>query len=189
MSINLIGPTISLEPLTQDAAQGLYQVGKNPLIWQWLPREELQSLADTKAWIEQALASTDQLPLLILTKEPRRIIGSTRLIDINSQHRTLEIGYSWLSPEFWQTRINAESKFLLLQYVFEQLQFNRAQLKTDVNNLRSQRAIEKLGAVKEGVLRSHMVVREGRRRDSVYYSILKEEWPRIKIQLMAQIFS
>jgi RimJ/RimL family protein N-acetyltransferase len=112
------------------------------------------------------------------------VIGATRYLDIRSEHRGLEIGGTWYAVEHQRTGVNTECKYLLLRHAFEVLGCIRVQLKTDSLNERSQRAIERLGAVHEGVLRSHMIMPDGRRRDSVYYSILDSEWPRIKERLL-----
>jgi RimJ/RimL family protein N-acetyltransferase len=98
-------------------------------------------------------------------------------------HRRVEIGHTWLAKSAWRTPINTEAKFLLLRHAFETLACNRVQLKTDSRNLRSQAAIERIGAKREGVLRSHMVLPDGHVRDTVMFSILGAEWPAVKARL------
>ena len=109
--------------------------------------------------------------------------GATRYLNMQLEHRGLEIGGTWYGLEFQRTAVNTESKYLLLGYAFERLGCIRVQFKTDLCNTRSQRAIERLGARREGVLRNHMILPDGRYRDSVYYSILESEWPGIKRRL------
>ena len=119
----------------------------------------------------------------IIDKETNRPVGSTRYMDITLPNRGLEIGWTWLTPSVWRTRMNTECKYLLLKHGFEELNLLRIQLKTDSRNLRSQRAMERLGAVREGVLRRHRLLSDGYQRDTVYYSILAEEWAGVKARL------
>lgn len=120
--------------------------------------------------------------VLRVTDQP---IGSTSYLDIVARHGRLEIGSTWLAPQWWRTPINTECKLLLLQYAFEQLGCTRVQLKTDLRNTRSQQAIERLGAVREAVLRNHMVMSDGYLRTTVMYSLLREEWPSVRERLRA----
>jgi RimJ/RimL family protein N-acetyltransferase len=115
--------------------------------------------------------------------ESGRVAGATRYLNIVPQDRGLEIGGTWYGPEFQRTVVNTECKYLLLSHAFERLGCIRVQLKTDLRNERSQRAIERIGAVKEGVLRNHMILPDGRIRHSVFYSILDTEWPEVKNRL------
>ncbi len=110
-------------------------------------------------------------------------MGETRYLTIEPTNRGLEIGWTWLSPEIQRTGVNTECKYLLMRHAFEQLGAIRVQLKTHHNNIRSQRAIERLGAVKEGVLRNHMIMPDGSYRHSVYYSVIESEWPSVKSRL------
>ncbi|EQD45974.1 GCN5-related N-acetyltransferase [mine drainage metagenome] len=111
----------------------------------------------------------------------------TRFMEIDRENRSVEIGGTWLSRPLWGTGINPEAKFLMLRYAFETEAVIRVQIKSDARNLRSQRAIEALGAVREGVLRHQVILPDGFRRDSVYYSILAEEWPEVKRRLVTRI--
>jgi RimJ/RimL family protein N-acetyltransferase len=108
-------------------------------------------------------------------------------MNIMPKDRGLEIGGTWYAPEFQRTAVNTECKFLLLRHAFEELRAIRVQLKTDMRNERSQRAIERLGAIREGVLRNHMILPDGRYRDSVFYSILDTEWPGVKARLLEML--
>jgi RimJ/RimL family protein N-acetyltransferase len=112
-------------------------------------------------------------------------VGSTRFLNIERPHRALEIGWTWIGPAWQRSAINTECKLLLLGHAFEQLGAHRVTLKTDARNLRSQRAIERVGGVREGVLRRHRVCWDGFVRDSVYYGIIDGEWPQVKSRLEA----
>jgi N-acetyltransferase len=116
-----------------------------------------------------------------------QIIGSTRYLDILPEHKSLEIGSTWYHPDSWRTRVNTECKYLLLQHVFENWMFRRVQLKTDSRNLRSQKAIQRIGAVKEGTLRKDRKISGGYVRDTVFFSILNNEWETVKAELEAKL--
>ncbi len=146
----------------------------------------MTSLDGVEAFIAEALEGQNrgaQLPFAIRDLELGSLVGSTRFMDYSAPNRAVEIGGTWLSSAVWRTRINTECKFLLLKHGFESLDLVRIFFKTDARNARSQRAIERLGAQKEGVLRSHMILPDGFRRDSVFYSILQSEWPTVKARL------
>jgi RimJ/RimL family protein N-acetyltransferase len=117
-------------------------------------------------------------------KQTGKIIGSTRFMDIQSRHKKLEIGWTWLHPDYWATAVNPECKLLLLDYCFETLRTSRVQLKTDENNLRSRKAIEKIGGHFEGILRNDMIKENGIKRNSASFSIIEEEWPVTRVRLI-----
>lgn len=174
-----------LEPLRHDHRPGLTAVGSDPEISRWLT-EPISSYADMERYVERALANAErgtEVPFATIERSSETVIGSTRLLDIQPEHRSVEIGYTWLGPQWWRTSMNSESKYLLLRHLFDELGYHRVALKTDRLNERSQRAIERLGAVREGVLRKHMIVHGGRVRDTVYYSILDDEWPAVRRRL------
>jgi RimJ/RimL family protein N-acetyltransferase len=116
-----------------------------------------------------------------------RVVGSTRYMDVQAASKGVEIGWTWYAPETWGTVVNPEAKFLLLRHAFEAWGAIRVQLKTDLKNLRSQAAIKKLGAKEEGVLRRHRFRRDGTIRDSVIFSIIREEWPAVKAAMEERI--
>ena len=182
----LEGRYARLEPLDTRHAEDLFAVGQDEAIWRYLPRPRLTSAADARQMIEaaQALAATGtQLPFAIIGKAAGRAVGSTRFLDIRRQDRGIEIGWTWLGTAFQRTPINTECKYLLLRHAFDTLGAVRVQLKTDLRNERSQHAIERLGAVREGVLRRHMMLWDGFIRDTVYYSIVDAEWPAVRGRL------
>ncbi|HTN44838.1 MAG TPA: GNAT family protein [Flavipsychrobacter sp.] len=129
-----------------------------------------------------------QYPFVIVDKHTKQVIGSTRFLDLQPQHKKLEIGWTWLHPSYWGTPVNPECKLLLLSYCFEVLNTYRVQLKTDVLNIRSRTAIEKIGAKFEGIFRNDMVRDNNTKRDSAYYSITNEEWEAVKSELLRQLF-
>ena len=184
--IVLKGENARLEPLDAKHAAGLFAIGQDERIWRYLLRPKLESVADALSFVEDALrmaATGSQLPFAIIDQKSNLVAGSTRYLDIRPNDRAIEIGSTWLGREFQRTAINTECKYLLLRHAFEDLGAVRVTLKTDGRNEQSQRAIERLGAVREGVLRKHMALWDGYIRDTVYYSILDSEWPEIKQRL------
>jgi len=186
----LSGRAVRLEPLELRHAAGLLAAGTDPAIWLYLPAYQPQVLADMAAWISAALtgaASGEQVPFAIVDPSNGRAVGSTRFLEIRWDSRALEIGWTWLAAGVQRSAVNTECKLLLLRHAFEELGALRVQFKTDLRNLRSQRAIERLGAVKEGVLRKQRINHDGYVRDSVYYSILDDEWPAVQAGLLRKL--
>ncbi len=175
-----------LEPVAPRHAEDLFAAGSDVAIWTYMPRPVLKSVEDTLGWIQEALAVAaegSQLPFAIIHRVSGKAIGSTRVLDIQREHRGLEIGWTWVGTAYQRTPVNTECKSLLLTHAFEELGAVRVQLKTDLRNERSQRASERIGAVREGVLRKHMLRWDGFIRDTVYYSIIASEWPDVKRRL------
>ncbi|MGE7917606.1 GNAT family N-acetyltransferase [Viridibacillus sp. NPDC093762] len=183
--IQLIGEHVLLVPLKDSHLEGLYVAGQFQEIWAYTSAK-IRSIEDMKQYIQQALyekINCTQNPFVIIEKKTNQIIGSTRFLDIDYKQKRLEIGFTWLTPTKWRTPINTECKYLLLKYAFEQLSVNRVQIKTDHENKRSQAAIERLGAKKEGILRNHMIRSNGTIRNTVIYSIIDSEWSDVKLRL------
>ena len=184
--VALTGLRAELVPLERSHIPALYEAGQHDDIWYYMPLQTTPTLERMTGSVESALADQAAgtcLPFTILDRETDSVVGSTRLFDIFIAHRRGEIGHTWLTPSVWRTRINTECKYLLLKYAFETLDMIRVQLKTDLRNTRSQAAIERLGAVKEGVLRNHFILPDGYIRHSVMYSITDTEWPAAKTRL------
>ena len=181
----LKGSMVRLEPLCAEHAQGLYNRGRVKADWAYLPRGCFVDLADTRHWIADALATPGHLPFAIVDTARDRVVGSTRYLAIRPEHRSLEIGWTWLGQEWQRTAVNTETKLLLLSHAFERLGCARVEFKTDSRNERSQRALLRIGATREGVLRNHMIVQNNYLRDSVYFSIIQSEWPAVKARLEA----
>jgi len=184
--VSLTGKYVSLIPMQPDHAHDLSLVGLDAQIWQNMLYGEMHSEADIARWIHDILSRQDRgtdLAFSVVHLASGRLAGATRYLNIDRSNRSLEIGGTWYGAEFQRTAVNTECKYLLMQYAFETLGCVRVQFKTDLRNERSQRAIERLGAEREGVLRNHMILPDGRLRHSVFYSVLPEEWPAIKARL------
>ena len=183
----LEGEHVRLEPLSAEHAQGLFNCGQQAEDWAWMPRGCFVDLSDCKQWIEEALAAPDQLAFAIVETDKGRAVGSSRYLTIRPEHRGLEIGWTWLGRDWQGTAVNTETKLLLLQNAFETLGAIRVEFKTDMRNERSQKALLRIGASREGVFRNHMIVQQGQLRDSVYFGITREDWPRVKAGLLEKL--
>ena len=182
--VTLEGDGLRLEPLSQDHAQGLFNRGQYQPDWEYMPRSCFIDMADTRQWIDEALNTPGLLPFAIVETGKGKAVGSTRYLNIRPEHKSLEIGWTWLGQEWQRTGINTEAKLLLLTHAFERLGCLRVEFKTDERNLRSQRALERIGASWEGVLRNHMIVQKDFSRSSVYFSVIDQEWPEVKKRLL-----
>ena len=184
--LTLTGRVVRLEPLSEAHVPDLAIAGRDENIWRFMLYGNIQTEAQMRAWVQDILSrqarSTD-LPFAVILLDNGHAIGATRYLDIRRPDRGLEIGGTWYAPAYQHTSVNTECKYMLLKHAFEDLGCVRVQFKTDLRNERSQRAIERLGAVKEGILRNHMITPEGYLRSSVYYSILDSEWPAVKTRL------
>jgi RimJ/RimL family protein N-acetyltransferase len=185
--VTLAGDRVRLEPIeerhrddllaaaAQDPATFRYTVGqlwKGASVWPDYLADAVRP--EFVAWATVDLASG-------------RAIGSTRFGDIEPEHGRVEIGWTWIAPSHQRTAVNTEAKLLQLTYAFDELGATRVALKTDARNERSQRAIERIGGVREGVLRRHHRLPDGFIRDTVYYSILSDEWPEVRERLRARL--
>lgn len=182
----LEGKVVCLEPLGEKHIEDLVVAGQDERIWEFMVYGTIRTYEQMRALVEELLqrqATGTDLPFAVVHKHVNRAIGMTRYLEIKPEHLSLEIGGTWYAPEYQRTAVNTESKYLLLSHAFKKLGVNRVQFKTDLRNIRSQKAIERIGAIKEGILRHHIILPDGRPRDSVYYSILREEWPSIKLRL------
>lgn len=186
--VTLTGAVVRLEPLAETHIPDLAIAGADETIWRYLIYGPVhtQGEAGMRAWVQDLMArqrrGTD-LPFAVIHLESGRAIGCTRYMEIRREHRGLEIGGTWYALAYQRTAVNTECKYLLLRHAFETLGCIRVQLKTDLRNEPSQRAIERLGAVKEGVLRKHMILPDGTIRHTVYYSVTDDEWPDVKRRL------
>jgi RimJ/RimL family protein N-acetyltransferase len=186
----LTGRFVRLEPLTEAHVPGLAQIGIDQPFWHFMLYGEMRTEADMQAWVRDMLtraAGGADLPFAALELSSGRVAGATRYLNIDRTARGLEIGGTWYGPEFQRTAVNTECKYLLLKHAFDDLGAIRVQLKTDSRNERSQRAIERIGAVREGVLRNHMILPDGYIRHSVFYSILDSEWPDVRARLESML--
>jgi RimJ/RimL family protein N-acetyltransferase len=184
--IALMGRVVRLEPLSEAHVPDLTIAGADESIWRYMVYGGVGGKAQMREWVREILsrqARGTDLPFAVIHLGSGRAIGSTRYLDIQPQHRGLEIGGTWYGVAYQRSAVNTECKYLLLRHAFEVLGCLRVQLKTDLRNERSQRAIERIGAVREGVLRNHMILPDGHVRSSVYYSLLNLEWPAVKAKL------
>jgi len=185
----LAGRHVTLEPIEERHAADLFTAMQDEEVCRYLAWPPPVKLDETLALIREAreaMARQQSIVFAQVWNASGRVIGSTRLLDLRPADRQVEIGSTFLSRAYWRGPANTESKLLFLTYCFERLGCVRVALKTDGRNVRSQEAIARLGAVREGVLRKHMNVR-GYQRDTVYFSILENEWPAVKARLQARL--
>lgn len=184
--VTLQGKHVRLEPLDEQHISGLTEIGKGQDFWKYMLYGDMKTEADFQHFVtdllEREKRGTD-LPFAVIHLASGRVAGSTRYLNIVPHDRGLEVGGTWYGLDFQRTAVNTECKYLLLTHAFEVLKCIRVQIKTDSLNVRSQAAIERIGAVKEGVLRNHMILPDGRFRHSVFYSILDTEWHEVKHKL------
>ena len=183
MPVILTGRFVRLEPMTEAHIPALAEIGVGQGFWHFMLYGEMKTEADMRNWVLDILSRKGDLPFVVIHLVSGRVAGATRYMNVLPKDRGLEIGGTWYGMEFQRTGVNTECKYLLLKHVFETLGAIRVQLKTDSRNLRSQRAIERIGGVREGVLRNHMILSDGTIRHSVFYSILDSEWPEVKRRL------
>jgi RimJ/RimL family protein N-acetyltransferase len=184
--IVLTGDHVRLEPMTEEHIPGLAAIGVGQSFWDFMLYGNISTIEDMQNWVRDILSRAENgtdLPFVVIHLASGRVAGATRYLNIILHDRGVEIGGTWYGSEFQRTAVNTECKYLLLRHAFETLGCIRVQLKTDLRNERSQKAIERIGAVREGVLRNHMILPDGRYRHSVYYSILDSEWPEVKKRL------
>jgi RimJ/RimL family protein N-acetyltransferase len=182
----LIVAGVRLEPLTEAHRCELSKAASTPAIWAHMPTSAAGAGFDP--WFDDALAAAASgQEAAWAVRVDGGLVGSTRYLAVQPAHRRLEIGHTWYALRAWGTQVNPACKFALLRYAFEGLGFNRVEFKTDNRNLRSQAAIAKLGAVKEGVFRAHMIRADGSLRDSVYFSIVRSDWPAVRRRLAARL--
>ncbi len=158
-------------------------------IWAYLI-SKMDSVQDMQQYVQKAIKGYGrgtQIPFIVVDQQSNKIVGSTRLYNISVEDKTVELGQTWYHPSVQRTSINTECKYMLLQYAFEKLHMLRVQIKTDARNEKAQRAIERLGAVKEGVFRNERKLPNGYVRDAVVYSIISSEWPGVKEQLLEKL--
>jgi N-acetyltransferase len=188
--VTLQGNYVRLEPMGEQHIPGLTEIGAGRDFWNFMLYGTIQTEADMRKWVadilERGKRGTD-LPFVAVHLETGWVAGATRYLNIMPNDRGLEIGGTWYGLDFQRTAVNTECKYLLLKHAFEDLKCIRVQLKTDSLNERSQKAIERIGAKKEGVLRNHMILPDGRIRHSVFYSIIDAEWADVKKRLESML--
>ena len=187
--VTLEGGVVRLVPLGVEHVDGMCEVGLDPEIWRWMPTT-VNDRAGMEAFVQESLdmqkAGTG-LPFATTLRDTGQVIGSTRFMNVAVAHRRVEVGGTWIGTAWQRTRVNTEAKYLMLRYAFEQLGCLRVEFKTHARNSRSRAAILRLGAVEEGLFRKHMVQGDGSIRDTVYFSIVDDEWPVVKGRLEARL--
>jgi RimJ/RimL family protein N-acetyltransferase len=190
LASRLEGRIVVLEPLAERHAPGLDEAARDPRIWRFMREDIGRDPAVFRAWLEEALAaarSGTEVPFAILSAASGAPIGSTRYLALRPEHRSLEVGGTWLTPARWGTGANAEAKLLLLEHAFDRNGCLRVEFKTDSRNERSRAALAALPAQFEGVHRRHMLVRGGQRRDSAWYSVIDSDWPVVRASLQRRL--
>lgn len=177
---------ILLRPMVGQDFMHFYNLTQDKNLWYYFAKD-LSDETQLKEWVDTAidqLKNKKRFPFTVILKKESIIAGSTSFGNISEQDYKVEIGWTWLGRQFQGKGVNTQMKFLMLEYCFEKLSMERVEFKTDYLNMYARRALERIGAVEEGVLRSHMIMTGNRRRDSIYYSILKSEWNSVKQRLI-----
>lgn len=183
--VTLQGRHARLVPMTMEHVPALWRAGGDPELWR-LTISQVRSEDDMRRYVQDALRAQAQgtaLPFVTTDAATGEVVGSTRFGNWEAAHRRVEIGWTWIAPAYQRTALNTEAKYLMLRHAFETLGCLRVELKTDVLNERSRNAILRIGARQEGILRKHQVTEGGRVRDSVYFSVIDDEWPDVKARL------
>jgi RimJ/RimL family protein N-acetyltransferase len=180
---------VLLRPLQQEDAMLLWPVANDPDLWK-LTSVVIAGMGDMSRYVANALKEREagiSIPFLVFDKRAQQVAGSTRFCSLAPAHKRTEVGSTWLGKQFQGSGLNKNMKLLMLQYAFEVMGMNRVELKTDERNLRSQQAMLGIGAKKEGILRNHMIHEDGWVRNSVYFGIIRQEWPETKAQLLKKL--
>ena len=183
--VTLEGKNVRLVPMSVDHFEQLCDAGLHDDIWKFMPTP-MRNRDDMREYVETALRLRDlgtALPFVTIEKLNNVVAGSTRYLNIDRTHQRLEIGSTWITPQWQRSRVNTEAKYLLLSHSFEVLGCIRVEFKTDSLSARSRKALVRIGAKEEGTLRNHMIMPDGRLRHSVYYSIIRSEWSDVKKRL------
>jgi RimJ/RimL family protein N-acetyltransferase len=187
LPLTLEGSVVRLEPIRMEHADVFWEVAKNDLdeIFRWIPYS-MKTRADFEALVAKTLAEQgrgESVAFATVERASGRVIGSTRYMNIDGVNRKVEIGSTWIAPAWQRTAVNTEAKYLMLRHAFEVWGCLRVELKTDALNQKSRNAILRIGAKEEGTLRRNVITWTGRVRDSVFFSILDDEWPEVKKEL------
>ncbi|MGO9819746.1 MAG: GNAT family N-acetyltransferase [Solirubrobacteraceae bacterium] len=185
-----VGRLAVVEPLAPEHEHGLIEAASEPELFAWMPVDMASSRDAVRDWLASTLAAAQsgrEVPYAIIDAASGAVVGSTRFLELRFEHLRAEIGWTWLARPAWSTGINVETKLMLLGQAFEVAGLRRVEFKTDARNERSRGALLALGTTFEGILRKHMVVRDGGERDSAYYSVIDDDWPRLSEQLRHRV--
>lgn len=185
----LKGRHVYLEPLREDHREIIRVLAKDERIWEFTRALLINGTYDNQfdAYFNFAIdprARGEQHAFVIHKTNSKEIIGMTRYYELDEKHKRVAIGYTWYIPPIWKKVYNKECKLLLLQYAFEEMNFNRAEFTVASQNIRSQKAVEKIGGIKEGIMRKHAYRNDGTQTDTVFFSIINDEWPGVKEKLL-----
>lgn len=183
--VTLEGRVVRLEPLGLHHLDALTEIGLEPSLWA-LTTTPIASRDDMRAYIETALAeqrANTALPFATIDRATGTVVGSTRFANVVHEHARAEIGWTWITPRWQRTGVNTDAKTLMLRHAFEVMGCRRVELKTNVLNTRSRNAMLRIGCTQEGIFRKHMINADGSARDSVYFSVIDDEWPRVRAHL------
>ncbi|TPH18020.1 GNAT family N-acetyltransferase [Litorilituus lipolyticus] len=178
---------VKLTPMTLDHLREFRLAGNYPEVWQHMPMNRCETDELAMAWMSDAINDMNngkQLAFVTLDKKTNQVIGSTRFIRQDREHRKLEIGYTFITPKFQRSYVNSHAKFLMLQHAFEQLGIARVEICTHENNQQSRTAIARIGGKFEGILRKHRRSPNGEYRNTAMFSIIDEQWPEVKKRLL-----
>ena len=184
----LVGRIAQLDPLQPGHEDALWEASRDARTWRWLPIAQPQTREAWHTYFGQAVTAAEvgtEIPLVTLRNG--QVVGSTRFLALRPEHRSVEIGWTWLHPSVWGPGVNVEAKLLQLRHAFDTWGCRRVEFKTDASNERSRGALLALGATFEGVHRKHMLVRGSENRDSAWYSITDDDWPAVRAQLDARL--
>ena len=183
--VTLEGRVVRLEPLGLHHLDALCEAGLHPSLWT-MTTTRIETPGDMRRYVETALAEQSAgtaLPFATVVRETGTVVGSTRFANVVREHARVEIGWTWITPRWQRTAVNTEAKYLMLRHAFEVMGCRRVELKTNALNARSRAAMLRMGATEEGTLRKHMINADGTARDSVYFSVIDDEWPRVRARL------
>lgn len=189
--IPLVNGKIELHPLTKSHIKDMRSLSSDSDIWRWYT-EDLTNSDDLEAWMTNRLNESlngDKMTYAIFLKETGEIIGSSSYGHIDWKEKCIEIGWTWLGQQYIGSGVNKHMKFLMLRHAFETMEIERLELRTDETNIRSRKAMVKIGAQHDGTLRNHRATKGGRRRNTVVYSIIKSEWQGIKQTIFSDLLT
>ncbi len=188
--VTLDGRRVRMEPLSLDRHfEDLAAIGLEPELWRWT-LNVCETREDLRAYLEEALrqqAEGSALPFATVDRASGRVVGCTRFGNIEPKHLRAEIGWTWVGKEFQRSHVNTEAKFLMLRHAFETWGCRRVELKTNVLNRKARDAILGIGAKGEGILRKNAISDRCASRDTIYYSVVDDEWPEVKMRLERMI--
>lgn len=186
--IHLQNAYVQLAPVKREEASAYVELGQDPDIWRYLPGQPFQDLHSAQQWIDTMLSRPEYaLTFSVYDAATGHLAGSSSYLNVASAHSSLEIGFTWYGKAFRRTRVNTAAKLALMSHAFEDLGAVRVQLQTDERNVASQKAIERIGGQREGVLRKHKTYADGYIRNTVVFSIVDDEWPAVKVRLQSML--